>query len=142
WVFRRNQQPIASDPPIKYANSLLDQATAQANMQRVESLMQEEKVFLDPKLSLVKLSQRLGISRKVLSQSINQMTASNYSKYVAGLRVAEAKRLLRSPDHQHLKIAAIGHASGFNSLSSFNATFKDLTGITPLRYQKKLVNGQ
>lgn len=137
WIFQRNRRPIASDPPLKYANSSLGPATAKAHLRQLEDLMAADKTYLDPELTLAKLSKRLEIPRKELSQAINQVAETNYSRYIAELRVAEAKRLLLSPDHQHLKIAAIAYESGFNSLSSFNATFKDFTGFTPHQYQKE-----
>ncbi len=137
-VFQRNSRAIASDPPIKYAKSSLSLSDAQAHMNLLTQHMLEEKTYLDPSLTLTKLSQQLGINSKELSQSINQMTSFNYSKYIAHLRVEEAKRLLASPDFQHYKIAAIAYESGFNSLSSFNATFKQFTNITPDKYRKQL----
>lgn len=137
-IFQRHRRPIASDPPLKYANSSFREADLKANMERLSALMAQEKLHLDPDLTLEKLSTQLGISRKELSQSINQSTSSNYSQYIAGLRIAEAKRMLHSPQYQNYKIASIAFESGFNSLSSFNAAFKKISGMTPKVFQELL----
>jgi len=137
WLFQRNRRQIASDPPIKYANSSLTTEDAENTMQRLSNIMENDKLYLDPELTLASLSEKLGLHSKELSQAINQMSGKNYSNYIADLRVEEAKRLLLSPEHQHFKIAAIAYDSGFNSLSSFNAVFKKHTGFTPNEYRKK-----
>ncbi|MEL6842131.1 MAG: helix-turn-helix transcriptional regulator [Bacteroidota bacterium] len=134
-IFQRTQRPIASDPPLRYANSSFREAALQNNIERLATLMQHEKLYLDSELSLAKLSEKLGISSKELSQSINQNSGRNYSQYIAELRVEAAKRMLRSPEHQHYKIAAIAFECGFNSLSSFNATFKKISGMTPKAFR-------
>lgn len=136
-IFQRSRRSIASDPPIKYAGSSLSPADARAYMNRLTDYMENQKAFLNPELTLSALSKQLGISRKQLSQAVNQMTDYNFSKYVASLRVEEAKRLLLSDEHQHYKIAAIAYDSGFNSLSSFNDAFKLFTGLTPGEFRKQ-----
>lgn len=135
--YQHNLKPIAQDPPIKYSNSPLDASKAETLMQQLDDLMASEQYYLDPKLTIARLSEQVGISSKELSQVINQSRGYNYSRYIAHLRVTEAKRLLHSSKHQHFKIAAIAFESGFNSLSSFNATFKQVAGMTANEYRKQ-----
>lgn len=137
WFYQKNQKKVALDIPIKYAKSNLREEDIQTQMKRLTDLVQKEKVFLDPDLSLAKLSARLGITSKELSQVINQSTQKNYSRYIANLRVEEAKRMLLSSDYEHYKIAAIAFECGFNSISSFNAAFKKITGQTAKSFRKK-----
>ncbi|MEM6343932.1 MAG: helix-turn-helix transcriptional regulator [Bacteroidota bacterium] len=136
--YQRNRRAIASDPPLKYAKSAFREADLKKNMADLARLMESEKPYLDPELSLAKLSEILGISRKELSQTINQHTGSNYSQYIASLRVAEAQKMLRSQDYKNYKIASIAFECGFNSLSSFNAAFKKISGTTPKAFQSEL----
>ncbi len=134
--YQHNRKPIAQDPPIKYSNSPLGEEDAAVLMAKLDAIMKEHRYFLDPKLTIASLSKHVGISSKVLSQAINQRKGYNYSRYIAHLRVEEAKRLLHSPAHQHFKIAAIAFESGFNSLSSFNAAFKQVAGVTAKEFRK------
>jgi len=43
---------------------------------------------------------------------------------------------LRSDQHRHLNILGIAYESGFRSKSTFNATFKKITGQAPSEYLK------
>lgn len=138
WVYKRANKTISTDPPIKYANSALDEVDVAANMQKISQHILTQKPYLDPNLTLVKLSQQLGMSRKELSQTINQSKGQNYSSYIAELRIEEAKRLLALSEYANYKISAIAYDSGFNSLSSFNTYFKKIVGNTAQEYRKSL----
>ena len=120
----------------KYSNSSLGYEESVAYVDLLDGLMKDEKLYLDSELTLSKTSTRLNSTPKRVSQAINQVYKKNYSQYIAEHRVAEAKRLLRSPEHAHFKIAAIAYDSGFNSISSFNTTFKKLTQTTAAEYRQ------
>ena len=45
--------------------------------------------------------------------------------------------MLSKPEYNHQKIAAIAFETGFNSLSSFNASFKKVTSMTPSEFRKQ-----
>lgn len=137
WVYKRSKRSIAIDPPAKYANSSLSSEKLKAYSQKLAELMETKKPFLDPNLTLAKLSKQLAISSKELSQIINQTTEYNYSSYIADLRVEEAKRLLALPKYKDYKIAAIAYESGFNSLSSFNLAFRKFAGMTAKEFRKQ-----
>lgn len=120
----------------KYANSSLNDENAKTYLDQLTYLMEEEKLFLDPKITLTKLSNRIGITSKQLSQVINQNKKENYSQYIARYRIAEAKRLLHLPEYQNFKISSIAYDCGFNSISSFNTAFKKLTNTTAVQYRE------
>ncbi|MFD2562102.1 helix-turn-helix domain-containing protein [Aquimarina rubra] len=123
----------------KYANSSLSNENAKTYLTQLIQLMEKEKLFLDPEMTLTKLSNRIGITSKQLSQVINQLQNENYSQFIARYRIAEAKRLLHLPEYQNFKIAAIAYESGFNSISSFNTAFKKLTNTTAVKYRESSV---
>jgi AraC-like DNA-binding protein len=137
WYYQRNHKAIATDEPIRNTNPLPTEEEARSTMQQLSLLMDTDRLYLEPELTLVKLSRKIEIPGKQLSQSIKMTTQENYSRYIAKLRVAEAKRLLASPEYAHFKIAAIAHDSGFNSLSAFNASFKQVAGLTPAEFRKQ-----
>jgi len=120
----------------KYANSSLRNENAIEYLKKLTDLMVEEKLFLDPEITLTKLSSRIGITSKQLSQVINQNKNENYSQFIARYRIEEAKRLLSLPEYHNFKISAIAYESGFNSISSFNTAFKKLTNITAIQYRE------
>ena len=122
----------------KYSNSSLSYAASVSIVDQLDALMVTEKLFLDPDLTLAKTSSRLEISSKLVSQAINQVQGKNYSQYIANFRVEEAKRLLQSTEYANYKISAIAYDSGFNSISSFNTTFKKITHSTAIAYRQSL----
>jgi AraC-like DNA-binding protein len=60
----------------------------------------------------------------------------NFYQLINGYRVEESKRLLVDEQLLHLNILAIGFEAGFNSKTTFNTTFKNQTGMSPLEYRK------
>jgi AraC-like DNA-binding protein len=58
-----------------------------------------------------------------------------FSNFVAEIRVGHACKILSEND---LSIAQICYESGFNTLSNFNKTFKDVKGQTPSEFRREL----
>ncbi|WNO08844.1 AraC family transcriptional regulator [Teredinibacter sp. KSP-S5-2] len=101
---------------------------------RLLSVMDEKQLYLDGNLTLSDLAQQLGSSAHEVSHVINQAFDKNFCDFINGYRVKEAEqRLRRSSD----KIISIAYDSGFNSKSSFNHVFKQMTQHTPSEYRKK-----
>lgn len=136
WIFGKGTYLLKPEPIKPYANSSLTNEVAMLKMRQVAEAMKTHKYYLDPDLNLSKLSEQLAISSKELSQVINQQTGKNYAKYLASLRVAEAKRLLTDPDYDHWKISAIAYESGFNSISAFNSSFRREVGQTAKQFRE------
>ncbi len=108
-----------------------------AEYEKIHSYVVNRQRYFDPGLSLDKLSDELAISTSKLSALINQFSACNFSDYVNGLRVQDAKKLLENPDFEKYTMVSIGLECGFNSKSTFYAAFKKFTGKTPTEYQKE-----
>lgn len=119
----------------KYVNSTLNKEEVNMLYNRLCKLMKEEKLYLDPELSLSSLSDYVGITSKELSQVINQGHNQNYSQFVARYRIEEAKKLLRAKKYKDYKISSVAYESGFNNLSSFNVAFKKYTNTTAVKFR-------
>ena len=98
---------------------------------RLLALMEAEKPWLEPELTLAELAQRLRTNPSLLSKVINQGCGQNFNDFVNGYRVAEARRKLADPRFAHYSLVGVALASGFNSKSTFNRVFKKLTGQAP-----------
>lgn len=122
----------------KYAHSTLSDAEATRITAALESLMQEQKLFAEPELTIDQLADRLQTSRYVLSQVLNERLGQSFYEYINGWRIAEAQNMLINETFQQYKIAAIGYDAGFNSLSTFNEVFKKTVGVTPSQYKKQM----
>ena len=120
----------------RYAKSGLDESGLQRVMHRLTELMEEEKVFLDPGLSLPQLATRLNCSVNHLSQAINAGFGMSFFDYVNQYRVKEAMAVLCFNEGSVPAILDIALQVGFNSTSTFYAAFKKSTGQTPAQYRK------
>ncbi len=122
----------------RYINSPLNDVKITEYFNELSKLMEKDKLYMDPELTLTKLSLVIGISSKQLSQIINQVKNQNYSQYIASHRVEEAKRMLTDKKYKDYKIAAIAYESGFNNISTFNSAFKRFRNTTAIQFRQSL----
>jgi AraC-like DNA-binding protein len=101
------------------------------------SLMEKDKLFLDNDLNLPMVAEKLGIGIHEASFLINETTHDNFYNFINRYRVEEAKKLLASAKVEELNILGIAFASGFNSKTTFNTTFKKVVGVSPSQYSKE-----
>ena len=94
---------------------------------RLNALLTDQKLYLDPDLTLGRMSRRLGVPVKQLSAAINRVTGSNVSRYVNGLRIEKACESLLAGE----TVTTAMLSSGFNTRSSFNREFRRVTGKSP-----------
>lgn len=105
--------------------------------QKLEQLMISDKLYLNTTLGLPELAIKMNSSSHQISYLINEGFGENFYQFVNRYRIEEAKRLLCSEKHQHLNMLGIAYESGFNSKTTFNTTFKKLTGFSPSEFQQR-----
>ncbi len=120
----------------KYKNSGLTTEASHSLLQKLDKLMDQEKLYRDPALSLEILASRLHASKHHVSQIINAHRNANFFEYLNHLRIEEAKRLLAETTRDDLHVIEVAYAVGFNNKVSFNTVFKKTTGLTPTAYRK------
>jgi AraC-like DNA-binding protein len=122
--------------PEKYANTGLKEQESGRILTELERLMQQQKIFLDPEITIEKLANMINSNRHFVSQVLNDKAGKSFYDYINQYRVSEAKRLLHDPEYSNQKIASIAYDAGFNSLSAFNDVFKKMAGTTPSKFKK------
>ena len=132
-------QPDGTEPdaPSKYKKSGLTTDRAEAILNSLTRLMEEQKPFSRSTLTLQELSDELRVSAHNLSEVINTRLDKNFFDFVNGFRVREVQQRLVDPNYSHLTILAIAQDAGFNSKSAFNTIFKKLTNTTPSEHRKR-----
>lgn len=101
---------------------------------RVEDFMREEKIFLNPDLTLTELSKRISIPANQLSRVINAGFGKNFNDFINEYRVEAVKVALSDSEFSHFSILGIAFECGFNSKATFNRVFKKFTGHSPSEY--------
>ncbi len=122
----------------RYRGSTLDDERAAEYGARLDRAMEVERAFLDPELTLGRLSEATGIPAKQLSQLVNERYGLNFNDFVNRRRIEEAKRLLLDPASRGYKLLRIAFESGFNSKSVFNAAFRKHAGASPSEFRRLL----
>ena len=147
WIFS-GQLPLEayeiSEQPEKnnvatnrYQKSGLKSEQADELQTRLEKMMEEEKPFLDDKLTLKSLAENLDIHPNYLSQVINERFEKNFYDFINSARIEEFKSLIQQPRSKNLTLLALAFECGFSSKSSFNKFFKKSTGKTPTEFMKQ-----
>lgn len=122
----------------KYVSSGLSEQKADAYYDKLNSLIHQEKFYLNADLSLNDLASKLDIHPNYLSEIINKKESKTFYDYINIHRINEFKELIAIPKNQQFTLMAIAYDCGFNSKSSFNRYFKKITGKTPSQYVKAL----
>jgi len=123
-------------PGRRYERSSLTPENAALHKTRLLEMMERERSYLDPEITLPMLARALEIPVAHLSRVINDLLGRNFYEFVNRYRVEEAKRRLASPRAGGEKLIAVAMECGFNSLATFNRVFKELSGKTPSEYRK------
>lgn len=101
----------------------------------IEDMFNNEKLYLNPNLSLEYLANKVNLSTSHLSKVINNQKNMNFKDYVNGYRLEEAKKLLKDKNYDNYTIVAIGLECGFNSKSAFYSAFKKQYQQTPNQFR-------
>ena len=99
--------------------------------------MASQKPYLNSKLTIDDLANMLDISKRNLSNAINNETEANIYSYINDYRICEFKKLAQNPKMDYLSIEGLAQKVGFNSKSSFNTYFKKATGQTPSKFRNE-----
>jgi AraC-like DNA-binding protein len=129
---------ITQNETTKYLGSNLTQDKIEEYKNQLLELLNSEKPFLDPQVSLADLSEKLSISTKHLSQVINQSFNKSFFDFINSYRIQEARQILKESRDDKLTVLEVMYQAGFNSKSSFNTAFKKETGQTPSEFRKMI----
>jgi AraC-like DNA-binding protein len=132
--FRRKEQVVT-----KYQQSSLEQAASIRHFENLKSLIVREKLYLNPELRLMDLSEMSGVNYHHVSEVINKEAGVSFFEFINQFRVDEVLETIKtkSNQNQRINILEIAFSSGFNNKVSFNRYFKKKTGQTPTAFIKK-----
>lgn len=105
-------------------------------MNRLQEMFENDKIYLYNHLSLSDLAKRLGVSRVLLSRTINTRTQRNFPTLLNEYRVKEAVRLLKDEKTQNYKMEIIAEMCGYRNRQVFHSAFKRCVGVTPTQFRE------
>ena len=100
--------------------------------------METNLFYLNSELTLKSLADNLNIHPNLLSKIINDGLGKNFSDFVNEYRVNAIIDKLHSDKYNHITLLGMSYECGFNSKTTFNRVFKNITGVTPIYYKKSI----
>ncbi len=101
-------------------------------MARAQTFIEDHS---DEELTLTTVARVVNMSATYFSEKFKEATSINFVEYVARTRIEKTCNLLLNPN---LRISEIAFEVGFQSLSQFNRSFRQVVGESPRSHRAKL----
>jgi len=119
------------------AAAAADDAPDPRQVAALEMLMTVDHLYREPSLTIGALAERMALPEHKLRRLINHgLGHRNFSAFLNGYRLADAKRWLADREQTETSILTIAMDAGFQSLGPFNRAFKADTGVTPTEFRR------
>ncbi|MCO5949870.1 ABC transporter permease [Mucilaginibacter flavidus] len=123
------------DTGAQLAMPITNRSDAREKSRRLKEAVAANRLYEDAELTLTTLAVKLQIHPHDLSRIINAGLEKNFSDFINEFRVREIARKMQEPGYDQLTLLGIAYESGFNSKTTFNRVFKEMTGKTPVEYK-------
>lgn len=119
---------------------ILSQSEMFKMLLKLENSMKSEHHYKDSELTLDKLSKLTKLNKAHITETLNHFVNKPFYTFVNEYRIQFAKGQLTEMSAKNIKINVleIAFQAGFNSKSSFNRYFKEITTLTPSEYITKI----
>ena len=128
---------IVKSTPNRIKSAHLTKDEADQFSKKLLVLMENEKPYLDPKLGLKDLADKLKLHPNKLSWLLNEVINKNFYYFTNEYRLKDFQERALDKSNKHLSILGLAFESGFNSKSVFNDFFKKVVGQTPKDWLKQ-----
>ncbi|WP_429398996.1 ABC transporter permease [Mucilaginibacter lappiensis] len=129
---------LKPDSSVQLAMPITDRSDAKEKSRRLKEAVAANRLYEDAELTLTTLAVKLVIHPHDLSRIINLGLDKNFSDFINEFRVREVVGKMQDPAFDNLTLLGIAYESGFNSKTTFNRVFKEMTGKTPVEYKNGL----
>lgn len=134
----RPNEFLPKEKQKKYKTSILNESLISEYTSALIAAMEDDKMYTDPKLTIHKVSEELNIPRQYISEVLNLHLNKSFLDFVNEYRVNAFVEKVQNVQYAHFTLLGIANEVGFNSKSTFNATFKKIKGLTPSEFKNSL----
>ncbi len=106
---------------------------ADKNIMKLKNVLSFIRSNYDRQITLSEMAKTANMSQKYFCSFFKEMTRKTPMEYLILYRIECAARKLRSTD---MNVTDIALSCGFNDLSYFIKTFKNIKGVTPAKFRK------
>lgn len=124
----------------KYKNSSLNEQDIQEYIRTIKEVMQNEKIYLNPDLTLQIFSEKTAIPKHYISEILNIHLNKTFTQFVNEYRIEAFINLYKNDTNAQYSILGLATTVGFKNKATFNSTFKKITGFSPSEYKKEVFN--
>ncbi|HEY1710772.1 MAG TPA: helix-turn-helix transcriptional regulator [Rhizomicrobium sp.] len=125
--------------PVRAERAVMPRAIdpmASQTLGRLNKLLEEERVYRRPSLSLAELAKKAGVPEYRLRKTINEeLGYPNFNAFLHSYRINDACRQLRDPAMARIPILTIALSVGYQSVNTFNRGFRSIMGMTPSAFR-------
>lgn len=146
--FETVEEAIAEEEPADEVETSESLDTAEAlieseddklrKLQLLEEYIQEwvaDKGYLRHKVTMGELAKQMNTNRSYLSGYINSKYACTFRKWIADLRIEEAKNLLL--EDPGVTVAQVADQMGFSTSSYFITLFTEKEALSPAKWREE-----
>ena len=126
---------IEKNTNIPIRTEKLDEENTRRIAELLTVILEKEKIHTNPGLTLEDVANQLSIDKGRLSFVINHHFNKSFRKLINDYRVEEVLEALKSKKYEHLSLAGLALACGFNSESTFYRIIKKKTGKSPSEFR-------
>lgn len=131
-------QPVRNQPmPVNQVSVEPAEPSPSTLMERIDYVMMNENLFLQPDLSLTMLCEKVGTNRTYASKAIKDTKGCNFPDYVNRFRLDYAIDLMKQTPKEKIIIQNIAMQCGCGSIQSFYRYFKLFFNETPTQWMER-----
>jgi AraC-like DNA-binding protein len=128
-LFRAPENQAQTGPDIAPADHLI--------LNSLLAALEKEKLYREEALTITALAERLAVQEYRLRRLINRhLGYRNFNAFLNHYRIEEARIQLADIAMARIPVLTIAMNLGYRSLSPFNRSFKEITGVTPTEYRR------
>ncbi len=101
----------------------------------MKEVIQYLNTHYQEEITLTDLSERFYVSQYYLCREFKKYTGTTIVNYLNKNRIMDAQKLFLETDDN---VTQVCHQTGFSNLTHFNRVFKDIAGMTPSQYRRKV----
>lgn len=134
YLFTSEEQLLQiKAPDLPRRDDLYGDKTSDEVMLALKLTLEENQLYRNSAISLEMLAEKTNIPKHHLSNFLNTYLGKSFYQLIAEYRVDYAKK--RLAEDNIVTIETLAYECGFNSKTSLNKYFKEVTGFAPSQYR-------
>jgi len=136
-AFLKPQAAAVAQATVPYKPPVTAELRAKSTL--IKRAIEANLYYQDPELSLSSLAEKMGMPPHDLSKTINTVFKKSFNDFINEYRVQDVVAKMQDAAYDNITLLGIAYGSGFNNFASFHKFFKQITGKSPLNYQKEFM---